>query len=121
MGWGLMGGREPPVGMRGAIERPKGECPPRSGSVQRDCIRQAGIGLGEGDARTGPPDTTFVIFISSFHYSSSQKRFERGQEVLAARPAGYPWPEQMDRKKSRKVRETRSPSSQKRSERDSKC
>src|SRR5271157_3355323 len=35
--------------------------------------------------------------------SRSQKRSERGQEVLAARPAGYPWPEQMDHKKYRKV------------------
>ena len=30
---------------RRAIEIPKGECPPRSGSVQRDCIRTAGTGL----------------------------------------------------------------------------
>src|SRR5271165_5431322 len=48
--------------------------------------------------------------------SSSQKRSERGQEVLAARPVGYPWSEQMSRKLSRKVRETPSSSSQKRSE-----
>jgi len=48
--------------------------------------------------------------------SSSQKRSERGQEVLAARPAGYPWPEQMDRKMYRNVWEARSSRSQKRSE-----
>src|SRR5271157_1489019 len=35
--------------------------------------------------------------------SSSQKLSERGQEVLAARAAGYPWPEQMDHKMSRNV------------------
>ena len=64
MGWGLMGGREPPVGMRGAIERPKGECPPRSGSVQRDCIRQAGIGLGEGDRAHRPAGYNLLHFQS---------------------------------------------------------
>jgi hypothetical protein len=45
------------------IETPKGECPPRSGSVQRDGIRQAGIGPGEATARTGPPDTNFFISV----------------------------------------------------------
>src|SRR5271157_1062428 len=35
--------------------------------------------------------------------ASSQKRFERGQEVLAARGVGYPWPEQMARKMLRNV------------------
>jgi len=35
--------------------------------------------------------------------SSSQKRPEQGQEVLAARWAAYPWTEQMDRKMSRNV------------------
>ncbi len=33
----------------------------RRGSVQRDCIRRAEIGLGEAIARGGPPDTTFFI------------------------------------------------------------
>src|SRR5271157_539452 len=40
--------------------------------------------------------------------SSSQKRPERGREVLAARCAGYPWPEQMNRKMSGNVWKTRS-------------
>src|SRR5208337_4384065 len=44
-----------------------------------------------------------------------------GSAALAARRAGYPWTEQMRRKLSRKVRETRSSSSRKRSERDRKC
>ena len=39
-----------------------------------------------------------------------------GSTVEVVRRAGYPWPEQMIRKKSRKVRETRRSSSQKRSE-----
>ena len=40
-----------------------------------------------------------------------------GSAVDAARRAGYPWTEQMIRKLSRKVRETRSSNNQKRSER----
>ena len=47
---------------RRPIEIPKGECPPRSGSVQCDCIRQAGSGLHPCHrAPCGPPDTTFFI------------------------------------------------------------
>src|SRR5208283_2912778 len=37
------------------------------------------------------------------HSSSSQKRSERGEGVLAARRTGYPWPEQMSRKMLRNV------------------
>ena len=43
-----------------------------------------------------------------------------GSAALAARRAGYPWTEQMSRKLSRKVRETRSSNNQKRSEGDRK-
>jgi hypothetical protein len=49
-----MGDEDPPGEVMRAIEIPKGECPPRSGSVQRDCIRQAGIGLGEDDGAPRP-------------------------------------------------------------------
>ena len=48
--------------------------------------------------------------------SSSQKRSEGGEEVLAERPVGYPWPESWGRNLSGKVRETRSSNSQKQSE-----
>src|SRR5208282_1913797 len=48
--------------------------------------------------------------------SRSRKRPERGQEGLAGRRVVYPCTEHMIRKLSRKVRETRSSSSQKRSE-----
>jgi hypothetical protein len=44
-----------------------------------------------------------------------------GSAPLAARRAGYPWTEQMSRKKSRKVRETRSSYSRKRPELGQKC
>jgi hypothetical protein len=46
-----LGGQEPAGGMPRPIGIPKGECPPRSGSVQWDCIRQAGIGLGGRPSR----------------------------------------------------------------------
>ena len=53
------------AGIGRAIQIPKGECPPRSGTVQRDCIRQAVIGLGSKPSRyTGPPDTTFFISVA---------------------------------------------------------
>jgi hypothetical protein len=35
---------------------------PRSGSVQRDCIRRAEKALGRAIVFAGPPDTTFFIF-----------------------------------------------------------
>src|SRR5271165_3597076 len=63
-----------------------------------------------------PPRSGFAP-VRETRSSSSQKRLERGQEVLTARGVGYPWPEQMARKMLRNVEKTRSSSSQKRSER----
>src|SRR5271157_1384676 len=44
-----------------------------------------------------------LAIIQARWFPSSQKRSERGGEVLAARRAGYPWPEQMARKMLRNV------------------
>src|SRR5580704_12718960 len=57
-----MGDEGPPREVMRGIERPKGECPPRSGSVQRDCIRQAGIGLGECDRAPRPAGYNLLHF-----------------------------------------------------------
>jgi hypothetical protein len=48
--------------MRGAIEIPKDECPPGSGSIQRHCIRQAGIGLGESHRARRPTGYNLLHF-----------------------------------------------------------
>ena len=75
-------------------------------------IRRAQAGPSSFPLRSG-----FVqIQVRETRSSSSLKRSERGQEVLAARPVGYPWPEQIARKMYRNVEKTRSSSSQKRSE-----
>src|SRR5208337_4984719 len=71
-------------------------------------------------SRDGHPESLFRIALTTlfdWHYLGESS----GSAVDAARRAGYPWTEQISRKLSRKVRETRSSSSQKRSERDSKC
>src|SRR5271166_3070200 len=49
-----------------------------------------------------PPRSGFAP-VRETRSSSSQKRSERGREVLAARGVGYPWPEQMARKMLRNV------------------
>ncbi len=46
------------------MEIPRGECPPRSGSVQRDGIRQAGNGLRDGVRSTRPTGYHLLHFDS---------------------------------------------------------
>jgi hypothetical protein len=45
-----------------AIESPKAECPPQTGSVQWDYIRRAGEAPWEVPRMHGPTDITFFIF-----------------------------------------------------------
>jgi len=59
-----------------------------------------------------------LVQVRETRSSSSQKRSERGQEVLAARWVGYPWPESWGRNWSRKVRETGSSRCRQRSKRE---
>ena len=78
---------------------------------QGPLIPQPGQGDHEGDTRA-------CLDPESLRRRSQGANGElSGSAVDAARRAGYPWTEQMSRKLSRKVRETRSSSSQKRSER----
>ena len=70
------------------------------------CFRAAGPGFEGEDigARSA--------FTRTDRLSQRRRTSERGLEVLAARWVGYPWPENRGRNWSRKVRATRSSSSQ---------